>query len=128
MLKKTPLKRNQSQLKKTSLKKISPNKIEKVDKKQQRINDEEFYSEVIKDRKSKSDLTGNYLNNATKFNVHHLLPKSLYPQYRYKKWNVILIEESTHSQIEISPTKLVEELYDRFMICLHNARKEANLV
>jgi hypothetical protein len=31
---------------------------------------------------------------------HHVLPKSTYPQYRYAKWNIVLVSWDTHTNAE----------------------------
>ncbi len=131
MLRRSPLKKSQKPLKKTSLKKENPAtaKQKHEDRKIQRQEDDVFYEEVIAERKSISDLTDNYIPNATKFNVHHLLPKGIekYKQFRHKKWNVILVESTLHSQIETCVTNLPEEFYDRLIRCFNNAKEKAGI-
>lgn len=33
---------------------------------------------------------------------HHVLPKSLYPQFRFSPWNIIILAPDVHSQVETS--------------------------
>jgi 5-methylcytosine-specific restriction endonuclease McrA len=33
------------------------------------------------------------------YNFHHVLPKELYPQYKYSTWNIVLLTWQKHDQV-----------------------------
>lgn len=51
---------------------------------------------------------------------HHVLPKSLYPQFRFSPWNIVLVSFDTHSQLHTSPQlcKKIHALYLHYMSML----------
>lgn len=48
---------------------------------------------------------------------HHVLPKHLYPEYKYCKWNVVLLTWLVHDQaeIDIDKTPKVKALYEHLL-------------
>jgi len=129
-MKKSPLKRNQKPLKKTPLKKQNNESAKEKHKKRQIQKEEDilFYSEVWEDRKHKSDLTGKWLGEEImSIYFHHLLPKEPFPEFRHKKWNILLCEAEYHNQIETNPNLLPEEVFDRLLIYLNKAKEKANI-
>ncbi len=123
-MKKTTLKRSQKPLKKVSPRK----KTNPLDKKKQKEEDIKFYQEVWEERKHYSDLTGKYIpGEIMSIYFHHLLRKETYPEFRHKKWNIVLIEADIHAQIEMNPDKLSDEIYNRLQNFEVTARMKANL-
>lgn len=133
----SPIKRNQTQLKRTPLRKQSIKSVQSAKEKQEerkelRIKDQKFYLKIWKDRGHRSDITGNYLGNFAEEDVpsllfHHLLPKETYPQFRHCDWNICMCEGKYHSQIETNANLLPEEIFDRFIELLNNAKNKAGL-
>jgi hypothetical protein len=82
--------------------------------------DKEFYQQIWNERRHICYETGKFLGEKpslpVSFYCHHILPKGLYPEFRYKKWNIILVHPDTHAQIESNIDKcprvkqLTEEL------------------
>ncbi|SEW21694.1 hypothetical protein SAMN05428988_3238 [Chitinophaga sp. YR573] len=65
------------------------------------ILDSEFYQEIWEERNGICEITGQSLGTeplSTMF--HHLLPKAKYPQFRYCKWNIMMVKPEIHQQIE----------------------------
>jgi hypothetical protein len=63
--------------------------------------DEEFYQAIWEEREHVCYETGHWLGllPLRQF-FHHVLPKRSYPQYRYCKWNIVLLSPDTHTGIE----------------------------
>jgi hypothetical protein len=63
--------------------------------------DRRFCEQLWKDRKPYSEVSGTYIGPEPNWAcVHHLLPKSKYPVYRYEDWNVILLTIQEHADTE----------------------------
>lgn len=123
MLKKTPLKRSRKPLKKNN-----KSELEKLAKFLQRSEDIEFYTEIWNSRDKKCQLTGKYLGDEMQLIFfHHLINKSQYPQFRYKKWNILQLQGILHSQIEINPSKLSEEVLERLREFENIAKEKARI-
>lgn len=116
MLKKTPLKRGTSQLKKSALKKAQqPLKktsgLKKSFKPKQNQEDLgkmwEMFLQIWEERKhpdgrNYSELSGEYLGKEAKSTMfHHIFEKGPYPQYKFDKKNIILITWEEHSQVHL---------------------------
>jgi hypothetical protein len=105
-MKKTPLKRGNSQLKKVPLKKTSSMGIKRktpdpkylADRKQQRTNDIEFYEKIWSKRKHICEICSAPLYNeiSTAF-FDHLIEKAIHPELRYEENNIILVCIDCHS-------------------------------
>jgi hypothetical protein len=68
--------------------------------------DHEFFTEIWEERDGICDVTGEFLGEALSTMFHHLLPKAKYPQFRYCKWNILLVKPDIHAQIEIDISKV----------------------
>jgi hypothetical protein len=127
MLKKTPLKRGNKPLAKSSLKKSG--KAKHIDRQEQREEDIKFYTEIWNERNKRCELTGKYLGEEIMIiYFHHLLPKNKYPEFRHKKWNIIQIQSDLHAQIEINENKLTENIFDKYKEFEYKAKKRAGLI
>jgi len=97
MLKRTPLKKTKSTLKKSPIKKKPKSLEQKQAQKEQRNKDIAFYQEVWNERHPYCEVTGVYLGKEPKiYMFDHLLEKSVYPQFRYEKKNIILLSFQAH--------------------------------
>ena len=125
-MKKTPLKRGTSQLKKSALKKGGIKSNEKqAEKSLQKIQDNEFYLKIWEERKHISDLTGKIIpGECSPAYMHHLLPKHKYKNLRYEPDNILLCEIEYHSQIEINETLLPDQIFVKFYEKLQFARNK----
>lgn len=66
-----------------------------------RDNDMGYYQEMWDEREHVCFETGKPLvGDALTLYFHHILPKAKYPQYRYEKWNIVLLHPDVHSQVE----------------------------
>lgn len=130
-MKRSPLKRNNTPLKRTPLKKSNPKtaKQKHNDRQIQKEEDVVFYSEIWNERNHRCELSREYLGNEimTIF-FHHLLPKEQYPEYRHCKWNIIQITPQIHHQIERNQYLLEEDVYDKFIELLNIAKEKAHLL
>lgn len=103
-------------------KQISDKKrLNKQDKAARYIIDSEFYQGIWNERAGKCDITGKLLGSeplSTMF--HHILPKGKYPQFRYCKWNILLVDPDIHCQIEddIDKVPAAKKKYDELMAML----------
>lgn len=67
-----------------------------------RDNDMGYYQEIWNERNCVCFETGKPLGmEPLTLYFHHILPKAKYPQYRYEKWNIVLLHPDAHSQAEI---------------------------
>lgn len=66
----------------------------------QNYSDSQFYDEVWNEREHVCFETGRPLEAINLLLFHHILPKAKYPQYRYEKWNIVLLHPDSHSQVE----------------------------
>jgi hypothetical protein len=79
--------------KKKSLESLSSDEIDN------RILDAEFMAEIWQERPHIDFETGEKLyGEPLKSYFHHVLEKEQYPQFRYEKWNIVLVSVNTHSQ------------------------------
>jgi hypothetical protein len=86
--------------------------------------DKQFYEQIWKERGHICYETGKFLGETPSlpisFYMHHLLEKRNYPQYRYEKWNIVMLHPDIHQQVEINPEKctrtkaLREELLEKY--------------
>ena len=122
MMKKTPLKRTQTKLKtnkplqkgskelnkgtgklnKTGKLRSKPKTREQV---QLAKNEQEImwrlFEEIWNDRGPKSEVSGKFLGQeCLTVYMHHILPKSRYPEYKYLKSNIIVLSFSEHTLVE----------------------------
>lgn len=98
----SPLKRGTKQLKKSPLKKVSSfGKAKLIHKKVILEEDIAFYLKIWSKREHVCYETGEYLGEIpnTCF-FHHVLAKELYPEYRHCEWNIVLLKQSIHNQVE----------------------------
>ncbi len=78
--------------------------------------DKKFYLEIWIERDNVCYETGEHLGNEPLMTMfHHVLLKSKYPQYRHKKWNIILLKPDIHNQVHLNIDKCpkVKELTER---------------
>jgi hypothetical protein len=80
--------------------------------------DHAFFQEIWEERGGVCQITGERLGLeplTTMF--HHILPKAKYPQYRYCRWNILLIQPVLHTQIESDLDKVpeIKQLYLELM-------------
>lgn len=73
---------------------------------EQKHRDHEFFMEVWEERGGICEVTGLFLGEPLATMFHHLLPKSRYPEYRYCKWNIMLVAPDVHAQIEVDIAKV----------------------
>jgi len=83
--------------------------------------DSEFYQQIWEERNGRCEITGQPLGSeplATMF--HHILPKGKYPQFRYCKWNILLVHPDIHCQIEddIDKVPAAKKKYTELMAML----------
>lgn len=90
-------------IKRTYIKKVSKKKAKenrqdlKITKK-----DKEMYAEIWEERAHVDFETGDLIMSPSTLNFHHVLPKKegAYPQFRHKKWNIVLVSWQTHTKAE----------------------------
>jgi hypothetical protein len=121
MLRKTPLKKGNATLKRGQLRKVSvrtkENAQEIREKKQERVkNQNEFFMSIWNSLpldKKRDYETGERIYNPFTTNFHHVLPKELYPQFAFSKWNITLVTWKTHDQWHNYPEKCpkIHKLY-----------------
>lgn len=84
-----------------------------------REKDYAFYTEIWNERAHYCYETGVFLGREilTTF-FHHILPKEKYPEFRYCKWNIVLLHPDIHNQVEtmIEKTPKVKELRDQLLL------------
>lgn len=67
----------------------------------QQLSDNDFYDSIWMEREHVCFETGRRLPVVPlTLYFHHILPKAKYPQYRHSKWNIVLLDVDTHSQVE----------------------------
>lgn len=88
-------------LKRTPLQKISKKRLRKInDAKKLTVKDKMLYAEIWEEREHIDFETGLPIyGEARTLYFHHVLEKHLYPQFRYKKWNIIIISWETHDKV-----------------------------
>lgn len=111
-------------LKRTPLRKISKKKMEKLQKEKEEGTSNEmslFFQSIWDERKPEERVcyeTGKKLIGIP-LNIyfHHVLPKHLYPQYKFSKWNIVLVSWATHDQTEwdIDKTPRIKELKEQLL-------------
>ena len=130
MIKNSSLKRGTKSLKKSKLKQSNPitAKKKQAERKLLREEDYKFYEEIWNSKEHVCDLSGQYLGQELQIIFfHHLLPKEKYPEFRHKKWNILMCLGKLHAQIEINPYQLPEKEYDRFIGFLAKAKYKAGI-
>lgn len=55
--------------------------------------------ESLKREQRKCFETGEPIFEPRSFNFHHVLPKEVYPQYRFSIWNIVLLTWQKHDQV-----------------------------
>lgn len=119
----SPLKRGTTQLKRTPLKKVSSlGRAKQIEKKVLIDKDKDFYFKIWNEREHICYETGEYLGETPNICFfHHVLAKELYPQFRHCEWNIVLLKESVHNQVEtnIKFCPKVEELTTYLMKSIH---------
>jgi hypothetical protein len=127
-------------LKRTPIKKVSDKgKIKKLDKKALIQTDMLFYLTEIWEKQTPICFeTGMIITEPKTFNFHHLLEKAKYPQYRHKRWNIVLVTWETHDQVHknIDKTPLIKKRtekllklhkdYDLLSLCDNDIESELN--
>lgn len=110
MLRRTPLKRGNSQLKRGPLKKVSDRaKAAPKPEVPDTVHMMQFFDRLRKLTpmdKFKDYETGErlpYVTNNIYF--HHVLPKETYPQFKYSAWNIVFVSWATHAQYHDYPDK-----------------------
>lgn len=102
-------------LKRTRLKRVSLKQRLKIEQKKEITKrDHETYREIWKDRPHTCIESGRGLGKeplTTYF--HHLLKKETFPQYRWEKWNIVILSPEMHGNAESDLDKVpkVKELY-----------------
>jgi hypothetical protein len=72
--------------------------------------DRRFCEQLWASRGGKSEVSGIWLGEPNWACVHHLLPKSKFPVYRYEDWNVILLTIDEHAATENgNPPEIVKQ-------------------
>lgn len=115
-MKKTPLKRGNSTLKRTSklksnkmLTKKTPDPKYLADRQQQREDDRVFYEALWQKRGPYSEVSKEWLGSeVNKACIHHIVPKSKWGEGRYIEENCILMTIQEHSNVENDPYKYEE--------------------
>lgn len=86
-----------------------------MSKKELRKKDIEFYLELWENSNKKCQVSGKFLGKdpLTTF-FHHILPKSRFPQYRWCKWNILIVDPEIHMQIELDLDRVpkARQFYD----------------
>lgn len=114
MLKRTPLKRGSSTLKRTYIKKVSAKKMGSIiDRVSEGHRMKEFFFSIWETRPHVSEVSGTFLGStpSTVF-FHHILPKSKYKEAAYDKNNIILLTFDEHTLVENNPN-IFEEVNKR---------------
>lgn len=79
----------------------TPEDLEQNTKCKEYLLDAEFYVDIWDEREHSCFETGKPLTEEPlTLYFHHILPKAKYPQYRYEKWNIVLLHPDAHSQVE----------------------------
>lgn len=116
MLKRTPLKKGTSTLKRGPLKKVSKKRVSKIIDKVSYIHlmHEAFYK-FWNSRVHICESCGDYLGNELRsYHVDHLLEKSKYPEYKTEPLNFYLVCLTCHnSKTNGSPTKNHREAIEK---------------
>jgi len=107
-MKRTPLKRKTSQLSKgkglkrtgKKLQAKKPTEEQKEIARMTRDADKRFCEQLWVSRGGRSEVSRAPLGDPNWACVHHLLPKSKFPVYRYEDWNVILLTIEEHANVE----------------------------
>lgn len=84
------------------------------ERKAQTLKDWEFFLEIWNEREHVDFETGQPIyGEPLNLYFHHVLPKRKnggYPQYRYEKWNIIIISWDTHTNCENHQWKKVPRI------------------
>lgn len=65
-----------------------------------------LFDEIWKEHKTKTCFEcGKWVDGKSSSHFHHLLFKSQYPEYKFEKWNIVLICENCHSQVHVNIDK-----------------------
>jgi 5-methylcytosine-specific restriction endonuclease McrA len=122
MLRRTPLRRGNSTLKRTPLKKFSNKKINKKEDSEW-SKDIEFYMTIWNKRKHICRNCNKYLGSEPlTIYFHHILEKRNYKEYRHCEWNIIVLCWSCHQNADQNKIELVNR-YRKFL--LYKIRKGA---
>ncbi|HJT72654.1 MAG TPA: hypothetical protein VJ720_01525 [Chitinophaga sp.] len=86
---------------------ISARRLASMQEKKELIQkDHDFFMEIWEERDGRCEVTGEFLGEPLSTMFHHLLPKADYPQYRYCKWNILLVKPDIHAMIESDISKV----------------------
>lgn len=121
MLKRTPLKKSNTYLKRSPIKKKSPTAEKIAENKLQQEKDKEFYQCIWNSKKHQCRVCGVPLFGEIK-NIYfdHLLPKHKYEKLRYELDNILVVCAQCHTQRENGkPRELhkvaIEKAKERFL-------------
>lgn len=101
--------------------------IRKISKKRQRNLGEEkllskkdkaFFSEIWEEREHRDYETDEpIIEEVSTRNFHHVLEKDPYPQFRYEKWNIVLVKWETHDKVHrnIDLTPRIKQLKQKLI-------------
>lgn len=68
-----------------------------------------FFTHLWRTRPHKSELSQEYLGSVlNSMFMHHILPKSKYPDLRFEEENIILLTPEEHANVELNPTRYAE--------------------
>ena len=100
-MKKTPLKRGNSTLKKNKIRSLNKFKPETEEQKEGREKMQNFFLEIWNSRPHYSEVSNKWLGNECKsLFLHHIIPKSICEEGKYDPENIILLTGDEHAQVE----------------------------
>lgn len=97
-------------MKRTTLKKQSESRVTKIleNRKEQEMM-HRFFLDIWNDLRPGQKVcyeTGETIYDPSTIHFHHVLPKHKYPEYKFSKWNIVLLSWRMHDQAEINDSKV----------------------
>ena len=100
-----------------------------IDKKALIQNDMMFYLEIWSERPKIDYETNEKIEGKPKnYHFHHVLEKANYPEYRHKKWNIVLVNKDTHDNCHSTDGSLNPKIhaYRKHLLELHERNELIN--
>ena len=106
---------------KKAIKKVSKKQEIKLEAKKELLKEDfALYNEIWHERAGICAETGDKVPNSH-WCQHHVMIKSIWPQYRHCKWNILTLSINSHQQAELDVTKMDYTYnYTRFLRDNHN--------
>jgi hypothetical protein len=96
-------------MRKSTLKKRSEKKVKEVlDNKKEQEMMHRFFMDIWNSMRPEQRVcyeTGDKVHDPSTVNFHHVLYKERYPEYKFSKWNIVLVSWRAHDQTHTDDTK-----------------------